>query len=348
MEVLRSGNLPRGAAADAVSRWLVITRSSLLPLSAFAAAVGGLLAAWSGAFRPLPWVLAFLWLLPAQALNLLVNDLFDRLQGIDTEDYARVRRFAHPLFHGLAGRGGLAAAAFLLVLFQGAVLYAAAQLRGLPVWGFAAAVFLLNLCCVAPPLKLKQRGLGELCQVFLWGPAMAGGAYFVVAGRLPAEAWIATLPYGLSVSVALLGMYLDRREMDETRWVRTLPVLLGDRRARVLIQMALGGYYLLVAGLAAARWLPWASLLVAVSLPAALRYAAALRRGRRPGGEGRTAACASPPAGPAVRGRTARAVLPPLPDELFTWGGRWLRAASRTFAAGLAAGAVLAWLQRAF
>jgi len=351
MEVLHTGNLPKGSPADWVSRWLVITRSSLLPLSGFAAVIGGLLAACSGIFHPLLWVLALLWLLPAQALNQLINDLFDRLQGIDTEDYARVRRSAHALAHGLTSRSGLIAAVLVLVLLQGAPLYAMAQWRGRGVWGFAAAALLLNLCCVAPPLKLKQRGLGELCQVFLWGPVMTGGTYYAIAGNLPAPVWLATIPYGVSVSVALLGMYLDRREMDETRWNLTLPVLLGEGGARILIQIALGGYYLLVAGLVSAHWLPWTSLLVLLSLPVAVRFAAALRAAPRESG------AASVPRPPEVdapmawnvppRTRDGRG-LPPLPEAFLAWGGRWLRAATRTFAAGLAAGAVLGLIRRVF
>jgi len=331
-------------------RWLVITRSSLLPLSLFAVIIGGLLAARAGVFHPILWFLAALWLLPAQALNQLLNDLFDSLQGIDTEDYARTRHAPHPLIHGLTSRGGLVMAVFLLALWQMTVLYGLAHFRGRPVWVFAAAVFFLNLCCVAPPLKLKQRGLGELAQVFLWGPGMTGGTYYVIAGNLPVSVWLATFPYGISVAAALLGMYLDRRQMDETRWVLTVPVLLGEKRTRNLLQFTLWGYYLLVVGLSASGLLPWSTLLVLFSLPMAVRFISALHnrapeplkeKAPAPRLEGFTehvrkkGSLAKPPGG-----------LPPLSDEFRGWGGRWLQAATWTFTAGLAAGAVLGLLRK--
>jgi 1,4-dihydroxy-2-naphthoate octaprenyltransferase len=309
------------------------------------------LAALDGAFHPLFFPLAVLWLLPAQAANLLINDLFDHRQGIDTEDYARTRLTPHPLFDRLTNRGGLIAAAVLLVLLDLAVVLGLAHLRGNTVWAFAAAVLLLNLFCAAPPLKLKQRGLGELAQVVLWGPAMTGGAYFVIAGNLPGSMWPATLPYGVSVSAALLGMYIDRREMDETRWVLTVPVLLGQKRARTVLQLVLWGYYLLVASFSASGLLPWTSLFVVFSLPLAVRFIVALHgKTSTPMPEttsrARDVFTEHPRKVPFTLRTTA--ALPPLSTEFHVWGRKWLRLATRTFAAGLLAGVVLRLLGRVF
>jgi 1,4-dihydroxy-2-naphthoate octaprenyltransferase len=352
MEVLRTGNLPAGYSADRICKWLVITRSSLLPLSSFAVIIGGLLAARAGIFHPLLWILTALWLLPAQALNQLINDLFDGQQGIDTEDYARTRHSPHPLIHGLTSHGGLVMAVVLLALLQIAVLYVLAYFRGFTVWAFAAFVFSMNLFCVAPPLKLKQRGLGELTQVFLWGPVMTGGAYFMIAGNLPAPVWLATLPYGISVAASLLGLYLDRREMDETRWVLTVPVLLGEKRARNLLQFTLWAYYLLVVGLSASGPLPWSTLFVLVSLPMAVRFTAALNNKEAPDTpkEAETVG-AREVFSTHVRKSPSRAHqdnnLPPLHDAFRSWGRRWLRAVTWTFTAGLAVGAILGLINKA-
>jgi 1,4-dihydroxy-2-naphthoate polyprenyltransferase len=341
MEILQTGTHPKDGATDGISRWLIITRAHLLPLSLFSVIIGGLLAALDRAFHPLLFILAALWLLPAQAVNLLVNDLFDHRQGIDTEDYARTRLTPHPLFHGLTSRGGLIAAALLLLLLDLAAVLGLAHLRGNTVWAFAAAVFLLNLFCAAPPLKLKQRGMGELAQVLLWGPAMTGGAYFAIAGDLPGSMWPATLPYGVSVSAALLGMYIDRREMDETRWVLTVPVLLGEKRARTVLQLVLWGYYLLVASLAASGLLPWTALFVIGSLPLAVRFIVALH-GNAPTSIPETTPRARDVFTEHVRkppsaSRTPVA-LPPLSGEFRAWGRKWLRLTTWTFTLGLLAG----------
>jgi len=344
-KVLRTGSLPEDAPADPVSRWLVITRAPLLSLSLFAGIIGGLLATLDGSFRLLPWLLALLWLVLAQAVNLLINDLFDTQQGIDTEEYARVVYAPHPLFHRLTGRGGLTAAILLLFALDLAVVLALARAQSWPVLAFAAAVFLLNLASVAPPLKLKQRGLGELAQLLLWGPVMTGGAYFAAAGDLPGRVWPATLPYGIAVAGSLLALYLDRRGMDETRWVLTLPVLIGEQRTRTLLQLTVWGYYLLVTGLAATDRLPWCALLTLVSLPGAVRFLAALQepgQAQVPGTSGRAGAVSRERGLPP---RNRGFPPPPPPGRLTVGGRRWLAQASRSFAAGLLAAAVLKLLR---
>ena len=53
--ILSSQNLPEGEPMDAVSRWLLITRASVIPMTLFSALIGGLLAAPDPAANWLYW-----------------------------------------------------------------------------------------------------------------------------------------------------------------------------------------------------------------------------------------------------------------------------------------------------
>ena len=81
-------NLPEGVEADTVSKWIIMTRASVFPMTFFAAAIGGLLAIPGGSAAFGPWCLAALGLLLAHAGNNLMNDYFDLESGVDTPEYA--------------------------------------------------------------------------------------------------------------------------------------------------------------------------------------------------------------------------------------------------------------------
>ena len=172
----------------------------------------------------------------------------------------------------------------------------------------------------------------------VWGPLMVGGTYYAAVGHLPWEIIVASVPYGLLCTAVLMGKHIDKAPFDEPLGIRTLPVVLGERRARAATIGLMVAFYVAVAVCVAVRALPWPALLSfgalpklvqawkAFSLPkpdeppARLPGVAAVVRGRRLRAHppGRVAARARPhhrrrrqhplTAGLPVGGATARAV----------------------------------------
>jgi len=272
IDVIRTCNVEDPCALDPVSKWLIITRSCVFSMTLLSALIGGLLAAMDGHVAPGLWLLVALGLVLAHAANNMVNDFFDTQQGIDTEDYPRAAYAPHPLIDGLVSRNGLLAAILICNVLDLAIALFLTIRCGFPVMLFAVAGLLTSVFYVAPPLKLKQRGLGEPAIFLIWGPLMIAGTYFVLAGSVPSHVWWASLPYGLAVTTALMGKHMDKADKDEAKGVSTVPVLLGPRGARRVTGWMVWSYYLLIVGLAASGALSWTVLLVLVSVPKATRF----------------------------------------------------------------------------
>ena len=268
-EIIDTANLSPDKRMDAVSRWLIITRAAVFSMTGISGLIGGLLAlATAARIDVLNFVLAWLGLILAHASNNMINDFFDLEAGVDTDDYARAQYAPHPILGGLISKAGLGRAilAFNLV---GAVIMAILALRaGWPVLAFAAAGLFISVFYVAPPIRLKHHGLGEPGVFLVWGPLMIGGTYYVTAGTWPpAGVWLACVPYALVVTTVLMGKHIDKRQADEAKGIRTIPVLIGEKAALTLNLAMMAGYYLIVLILVLTGTLgPWV-LLVALALP---------------------------------------------------------------------------------
>jgi 1,4-dihydroxy-2-naphthoate octaprenyltransferase len=273
-EVLRTQNLPSDRSMDLVSRWLLITRASVFPMTLISGAIGGLLAVAGPTPADARWlylVEALLGLLLAHAANNMINDWFDLAGGVDTAEYVRGQYAPHPILSGLVSKRGLLAAIALVNLADLGILLHLFAARGWPVVAFAAAGLFISVFYVAPPLKLKHHGLGEPGVFIVWGPLMIAGTYFVTTGTLPAWVFAASLPYALLVTTVLFGKHVDKLPADRERGIHTLPVLLGDERARLVTQTLVVAFFVLVGVLVLAGVLGVWTLLVFLALPRAVR-----------------------------------------------------------------------------
>jgi 1,4-dihydroxy-2-naphthoate octaprenyltransferase len=229
--------------------------------------IGGILALGSGSFAWFPFLLATVGLLLAHAANNMINDYFDLQGGVDDDAYTRALYAPHPVLSGLVTRGELLRAIIIVNLIDAAIMLYLTWSRGWPVLAFALLGLFVSVFYVAPPLRLKHRGLGELGVLIVWAPLMVGGTYYVAAGSLPAWVLVASLPYGLLVMTVLVGKHVDKIEQDRAKGINTLPVLLGAEPSRRLNQALMVAFYVIVLGLVLTGTLGIWPALVLLALP---------------------------------------------------------------------------------
>lgn len=267
VHVLRTTNPPAGHV-DPISRWLVLTRASVIPMTLTVAAIAGFLAVYDDVHvRWWLFALATLGLVLSHVANNLMNDLFDLGVGADSDSYPRALYAPHPVLSGMITRRGLTVAALAVNVADLAILVALFAARGWPVVAFALSGFFLSVAYTAPPLRLKKHGLGEPTVLVVWGPLMVGGAYYAAVGEITWGIVAASIPYALLCTSVLMGKHVDKIPWDEPAGTRTLPVILGESRARRLTQLMMVSFYPLVGLLVITRTLPVAALVVVLSLP---------------------------------------------------------------------------------
>ena len=277
---------PRESAAaqlDPVAKFLFSARSVILVISFQAATIAGLLAAADGRFDTASFVLVLIGLVTAHAISNLSNDYFGYRRGHDTPDSPRLRYTIHPLASGLFDAKGLFVGLGILGTVGTVIVLYFWVVRGPVALAFSLAGLALLYLYDAAPRPLKSLGLGEIAAFLVWGPLMVGGGYYVIAGRLSLSAFLVSVPYGLGVMSILIGKHIDQAEFDRSHGQRTLPVALGDDRARALNRAVIVTMYAAVAILiAVGRLTPFATL-VAVALPRAGRALAVMARPKPPG-----------------------------------------------------------------
>jgi 1,4-dihydroxy-2-naphthoate polyprenyltransferase len=257
---LSTTNLPDGRI-DAVTRWIVVSRAAVLPMTLVAGLVAALLAARAPHVDWRWLILAVIGITLAHVANNLMNDLYDTTAGSDTVNYPRALYAPHPILSGLVTRRALIVSVLFLNAADLVILVVLAWARGLPVVAFALTGFVLSVAYTAPPLRLKKRGLGEPAVLLVWGPLMVGGTYYAGVGSITWQVLLASLPYALLCTSVLMGKHTDKIPYDEPLGIRTLPVLLGERRARAATLVLMAAFYVLVVVCVLAGALPWPALL---------------------------------------------------------------------------------------
>ncbi len=256
---LRTTNPPEGPS-DAVTRWIGVSRAAVLPMTVVAGLVAGLLAARAPGADWRWLVLAVIGIVLAHLANNLMNDLYDTRAGSDTANYPRALYAPHPILSGLVTRRALVVSALVVNAADLAILVVLALVRGWPVVAFALAGFVLSVAYTAPPLRLKKRGLGEPAVLMVWGPLMVGGTYYAAVGSITWPVLLASLPYALLCTSVLMGKHTDKIPYDAPLGIRTLPVLLGERRARAATLAMMAGCYPLLVVCVLVGALPWPTL----------------------------------------------------------------------------------------
>jgi len=254
------------AQVDPITRWLILSRASVVVMTATSAVIGGLLALRDDVFDAPLLVLTALGLVLAHAGSNLVNDFWDFHRGADSADSPRVNYSPHPLTDESARWRSFVLVTLVILAAAAAIGIYLTVVTGPVLLAFALSGAFVLLLYSGGPLPLKYFGLGEIAVFIVWGPLMIGGTYYVMAESLPAWVVLASAPYALGVTTVLFGKHLDKLAFDTEHGIRTLPMLLGEARARRLTEVLSVGMYAAVIALAVWQEMP-GLLLVAGALP---------------------------------------------------------------------------------
>jgi 1,4-dihydroxy-2-naphthoate polyprenyltransferase len=273
-------NPPESGVVDSVTRWLVVTRAGVLPMTLISGIVAALLA-WAAPVA-VDWfniTLAVVGIVLAHLANNLMNDLSDTDAGADTADYPRALYAPHPILSGLVTRRQLVTGILVCQLVCLAIMITLIVRVDWWIAFFALTGLFLSWAYTAPPLRLKKVGLGELDVLLVWGPLMVGGVYYAGVGSMSWQVLAAATVYALLPTTVLMGKHIDKLRYDAPAGTRTLPVLLGEPRAKRATQVMMVGYYVGIVALVAAQAIGWPALLTLGALPLLVR---SLRQFSRP------------------------------------------------------------------
>ena len=227
---------------DVISKWLISTRAAVLIMTFLSGAFAGIFAFRDGKFDLLKWVLVTFGLIFSHATNNLLNDYTDFNRGVDQDNYYRSQYGPQPLVHGLfTKRQQLTYAGVTgsIALIMGIILILLTQS-----WWTLLLLALGVFFVLFYTWPLKYIALGEISVLLVWGPLMIGGGYYVITGDWSWPVVLASLPYALGVTGVIFGKHIDKFEMDKKLKIHTLPVVIGERTARITLVIILVLQYL--------------------------------------------------------------------------------------------------------
>mgnify|MGYP001811714906 CR=1 FL=1 len=247
--------------------WLMAARPPTLWAAVAPVLTGGGLAAGDGAFR---WDVFAVTLVAAVLINVGVNfanDASDARRGADTSERIGPPRAVasgliaeRTMWTGVAVSFGLAAAGGIYL----------ATVAGWPIIAIGAASLVAALGYTGGPAPYGYRGMGEVFVFVFFGLAATVGSRFAHDGSAPLDAWLLAVPIGMLVTAILVANNVRDIDTDRTAGKRTLAVVLGRRRTRLLYAVLMLGGVPLFGWFAAAARTPAPSAIALAAAPLAV------------------------------------------------------------------------------
>ena len=202
----------------------------------------------------------------------VANDYFDFKSGNDASNRNALVPFSggsRMVLDGFVKPGEALAVSLIFAALGSAIgLYLNAVSRGnvILLIGMAAVFFVFSYNGF--PVRLVDKGLGEIAIFLAWGPLMVVGAYYVQANALR-SLWpfMVAIPSGILTTLVLLINEFADKEADASAGRKTWVILYGFKKSLIIyFLLALCCYLAVLAGVIFGGWPVW-SLIVLASLP---------------------------------------------------------------------------------
>jgi len=255
-----------------LSIWWEGIRPAYLALSLLPVVLGSVVA-WTqsispktphGNFHPIRFVITLIAVLLLQISAHLINDYYDYLRGIDTNNslgpggliQQGLIKPVRVLVSGLIALG-LGTLLGVFVAVSGGWLVIVIGLIGV----FAAYFYSGN------PKGLSSLALGEFVCFFIFGPLLTIGSYMVQTGHLDRIVYIYSISLGLLATAFIHLNNMRDNESDAPAGKLTLASLLGLRINRILYVILVVGAYAPIVALGLPRHAPHVMLIVLWTFP---------------------------------------------------------------------------------
>ena len=251
----------------------LLLRLPFLTVTAGAVFVGTAFAVWqTSRFNLVFFLLTFLGACFLHLACNVANDYFDFKSGNDAANQNALVPFSggsRMVLDGFVKPGEALAVSITFACLGSAIgLYLNSVLKGNIVLfiGIAALFFVFSYNGV--PMRLVNRGVGEIAIFLAWGPLMVLGAYYVQAESV-SSFWplIVAIPSGILTTLVLLINEFADRDADVSTGRKTWVILFGFKKSFLIyLSLALGCYVVVLIGVLFGSWPLW-SFLVLITLP---------------------------------------------------------------------------------
>lgn len=251
----------------------ILLRLPFLTVTAGAIFLGTAFAWWqTGRFNVAFFFLTFIGACSLHIACNVANDYFDFKSGNDASNRSGMVPFSggsRMVLDGFVRPGEALAVSVFFALFGSAIgLYLNAVSRGNVILfiGIAALFFVFNYNGF--PVRLVNKGLGEIAIFLAWGPLMVSGAYYVQSQSFPSLwVWLAAFPSGILTTLVLLINEFADKDADSATGRKTWVILFGFKKSLLIyLFLALSCYLAVLVGVVFGGWPLW-SLLVFVTCP---------------------------------------------------------------------------------
>lgn len=203
-----------------------------------------------------------------QAATNLFNEYYDFKRGLDTEESIGIG--GGIVRHGMTPK---------LIMTLALIMYSIATLLGVYIcaassWWLAV----IGLCCMlvgylytGGPLPISSTPFGELFSGLFMGCFIILIAFFIQAGYVSNLALLVSVPSGILVGLINLSNNLRDHDGDKANGRKTLPIVLGPKKAVYFMAIMFAFSYLWLVGLVMAEMVsPWI-LLAFLSIPKTIK-----------------------------------------------------------------------------